>query len=72
VGAIALEFVESIVDEKEPIALPYEPTANEVERTKKLITAVYKKIVTLDFPDTSAYTQDLSGIVQFEDDLIAD
>jgi DNA helicase-2/ATP-dependent DNA helicase PcrA len=70
VDSIALEFVESITEEKEPITLPYEPTPTEVERTKKLIAAVYKKIITLDFPDTSAYTQDLSGIVQFEDDLL--
>jgi DNA helicase-2/ATP-dependent DNA helicase PcrA len=70
VVSIALEFVESITEEKEPITLPYEPTPAEVERTKKLITAVYKKIGTLDFPDTSSYPQDLSGIVQFEDDLL--
>jgi hypothetical protein len=42
----------------------------EIVRTKKLIEAVYKKIVTLDFPDVSKYAPTYKGLVQFEDDLI--
>ncbi len=44
---------------------------NELVRCKKLIEAVYKKIVTLDFPDTTLYPQTLEGIKEFEEDLIA-
>lgn len=71
VASIALEFVENIIDADEPTTLEYVPTAVEVERTKKLIEAVYRKITTLDFPDIANYSQDLAGIEQFEDDLIA-
>lgn len=42
----------------------------EIERTKALIRAVMGKINSLDFPDVSAYSQDLAGIRQFEEDLI--
>ncbi len=71
VESISLEFVESIVGNDEPITLTYECGEEEVGRTKKLIAAVYKKIVTLDFPDVSKYSSDLAGILQFEEDLIA-
>lgn len=70
VSTIALEFVESVVDEEEPILLTYEPSAEEVERTKKLITAIYKKITTLDFPDCEKYSKDIKGVLQFEEDLL--
>lgn len=40
-------------------------------RTKKLIAIVYKKIMDLDFPDTSSYSHDSDGIREFEEDLIA-
>ena len=44
---------------------------NEIHRFKKLIVAVYNKIISLDFPDTSKYGETLEGIKEFEDDLIA-
>jgi DNA helicase-2/ATP-dependent DNA helicase PcrA len=43
---------------------------DELRRFKKLVVAVYKKIITLDFPDTSKYSQTLEGIKEFEEDLI--
>ena len=70
VGMLGLEFVESVLEEKEPIIMLYEPAEEEVERLKKLIQAVYHKIVTLDFPDVSKYEKNYKGIQQFEDDLI--
>lgn len=42
----------------------------EIERTKSLIRAVSSRIHSLDFPDISAYSQDIAGIRQFEEDLI--
>jgi len=70
VNSIALEFVESIIDHDEPMTLPYVPSTEEVERTKKLIAAVYKKITSLDFPDCEEYSKDIKGVLQFEEDLI--
>lgn len=42
----------------------------EIERFKQLISAIWKHIHELNFPDTSHYSQDLKGIKAFEDDLI--
>ncbi|MBI5913537.1 ATP-dependent helicase [Candidatus Azambacteria bacterium] len=52
------------------IDLPLVITQKEVERTRALINAVYKKIVALDFPDVSKYSKDVNGIIAFEDDLL--
>jgi hypothetical protein len=66
VGDLSLEFVES-----NPVTeIILETNSEEIERTKKLIEVVYKKIVTLDFPDTSKYSQDYAGILEFEEDLL--
>jgi DNA helicase-2/ATP-dependent DNA helicase PcrA len=48
----------------------YTATAQEVERVQKLIEAVWQKIVNLELPDTSKYSQDLDGILAFENDLL--
>ncbi len=45
-------------------------TTEESDRTEKLINAVWKKITTLDLPDTSNYSPDLKGVLAFEQDLI--
>lgn len=53
--------------------LPLTYTDEELVRTKKLITAVYKNICTLEFPDTSELLQandGLSAIKRFEDRLL--
>lgn len=70
VSLLALEFVEHIKDGT-PVRLAYDPTDAELDRLALLIGAVYNKITTLNFPDTTTYDQNLKGIVQFEDDLIA-
>ncbi len=41
-------------------------------RIKSLIEVVWKKIQTLDFPDTSAHQPTLTGIRSFEDSLLGD
>ena len=69
-----LEFVEESSDKKvEEISILFAniDAQHELTRFKKLAVAVYKKIASLDFPDTSAYKQSLEGIKEFEDDLIA-
>lgn len=42
----------------------------EVERTKRLIAALWKHVHDLDFPDVSSYDASLKGIKQFEQDLL--
>lgn len=54
----------------ECVILPLEISKEEVEHTRQLIAAVWKKIITLDLPDTSHYSPDLKGVRQFEQDLI--
>lgn len=67
VAKSALWFVE-----EDPIVeLVLDATDDEIARTKKLIAAVYRKIINLDFPDISSYPKTYAGIVQFEEDLIA-
>ena len=65
-----LDFMEpdkagTIVD----LSLAIDP--GEAVRLERLIGAVWKRIQTLDFPDISAYPKDLSGIIAFEEDILA-
>ncbi len=53
------------------MSLELEIADEDVERLKKLIAVVYRKIVALDFPDVSTYDKDLFGIGHFTEDLIA-
>lgn len=41
-----------------------------LEKVRKLINAVYRKIKNADFPDISKYSENLKGILQFEEDLL--
>lgn len=52
------------------LRLPYTPDNDIIDRQAKLINAVWKKINTLEFVDTSSYSADYDGVVSFEDDLI--
>lgn len=54
----------------ENILLSLNLTNQDIERTTKLIQAVWKHIAALDLPDTSAYSSDLKGVLAFEQDLI--
>ena len=65
-----IEFVEPD-DFGHIIDLPITIEPADVERTKKLISVVYKKIITLDFPDITKYPPTVKGIVEFEDNLLA-
>lgn len=63
-----IEFIEP--RNEQIIDLPAEIEKKEVERMKNLINIVYKKIISLDFPDVSRYSKDINGIIAFEEDLL--
>lgn len=54
----------------ESILLELGLSDQDVDRTAKLIEAVWKRIIKLDLPDTSHYSPDLKGVLAFEQDLI--
>ncbi|HEY5442848.1 MAG TPA: PD-(D/E)XK nuclease family protein, partial [Candidatus Saccharimonadales bacterium] len=66
----ALEFIEPDEEGRliDNLALTFE--REELERFTRLIGAVWQHIMTLNFPDVSAYPQNLRGLTQFEQDLI--
>jgi DNA helicase-2/ATP-dependent DNA helicase PcrA len=67
VGKLSLWFVE----EEKFTELVLDANDAEVERTRKLVEVVYKKIITLDIvPDIGGYGETYKGLLQFEDDLI--
>ena len=68
-NSLVLEYVEGN-DDVSVVELSLEPSTEDVERTKKLIGIVYKKIKALDFPDVSGYSKDYKGILAFEEDLL--
>jgi DNA helicase-2/ATP-dependent DNA helicase PcrA len=64
-----LDFIE-INKKHDLLFINYAEEKEEIERIKKLIKVVYKKIQNLDFPDVSKYPSSFKGILEFEDDLI--
>jgi DNA helicase-2/ATP-dependent DNA helicase PcrA len=63
-----LEFLEPVKDDIAELAFTI--SDEDTKRLTQLVNIVHKKILALDFPDTSGYAQDLSGITQFEADLL--
>lgn len=48
----------------------YIPNEQEIKKLEKLIEAVWDRVKNYNLPDTSNYSKDISGIRQFEEDLI--
>lgn len=69
VVAGVLEFVEPKNENLCELRLGLED--EDSERLKKLIGIVYSKIMNIDLPDISKYKKDLSGIKEFEEDLLS-
>lgn len=74
-----LKMVQGVIDFIEPkngknISLAIDMNDPEIkdleERVKKLATTVYKKIMNLDFPEIKEFSQDLKGVVAFEEKLL--
>ena len=69
VEAGRLVFIEPDEDGKiQELVLDY--TADELERMKALIGAIWQRVTTLDLPDTSQFDKSYKGIIEFEDWLI--
>jgi RecB family exonuclease len=64
-----VEFIEADSEGKN-VVLNKQISQEEVEILENLIQKVYQKIVTLDFPDVSEYSQNLQGIQDFKQDLL--
>lgn len=69
VNAGTLEFIKP--EGNNLTSLPLSIQNEDVARLGKLIQAVYKKIQSLDFPDTGNYSKDIKGILRFEEDLLS-
>ncbi|HEX7484428.1 MAG TPA: ATP-dependent DNA helicase [Candidatus Saccharimonadales bacterium] len=66
-----LQFVEP-TSRGDILSLEDSPTIEDCERFHKLIDVVWKKIITLELPDTNHYDQSYKGMLAFEEDLLKD
>lgn len=66
-----IQFVEPTLS-GDIISLEAQFSHEELARFRQLIHAVWKRIVTLDLPDTDTYDPSYKGMLQFEEDLIED
>jgi DNA helicase-2/ATP-dependent DNA helicase PcrA len=52
------------------LTLSYTPTDEDMERLSRIITSVWEHVKNHNLPDTSEFSNDMEGIVAFEDSLI--
>lgn len=64
-----LQFVEP-TQSGDIVSLELNFSEEKLDEFRKLIMAVWQRIMTLDLPDTSQYEPSLKGILQFEADLL--
>ncbi len=69
--SISGQMVYVDAEDKRHLVKTYTPTQEDKLRLKQLIEAVYARITNLDLPDVKSYTQDLDGMIKFENDLLA-
>ncbi len=67
-----LQFVEPDAKTGDILALEDTFSAEDLDRFKQLISVVWRKITTLDLPDISPYEPSYKGMMQFEEELLAD
>lgn len=73
VSSGALEFIEAPSHNQPPLlAMDYSDSKiqAELERFGQLVEAVWQKIMNLDFPDTSHYPANITGMREFENSLL--
>ncbi|MGI9027861.1 MAG: PD-(D/E)XK nuclease family protein, partial [Candidatus Saccharimonadales bacterium] len=50
----------------------YQPSNQEIEQMQALVQVVWKKVLNLEFPDIAKYPPDMTGIAEFEADLLGE
>ena len=66
-----MQFVEPDDKSGDILSLEASFSTEELEDFGRLVQIVWQKIVNLDLPDTTNYTPDYKGVLQFESDLLA-
>jgi DNA helicase-2/ATP-dependent DNA helicase PcrA len=72
VSETALEYIQPDQSGELVEPLVFIPSDEDVARLRALTKAVWQHMCTLDFPDISKYDKTLKGIIQFEEDLLAE
>ena len=67
-----LQFVEPDMKTGDILSLEDTFSREELAEFARLINAVWRRITALDLPDISGYSADYKGMVQFEEDLLAE
>ncbi len=67
---IQTQIIQLDAGSRDNLYLDYSLDDHELAQIEKLAVTVYKRIKSLDFPDVSSYTPDLSGIEAFTSDLL--
>ena len=67
---VSAEMVYVEADDPAHMRKVFTPGPEELERLAKIIQVVCARLHTVDLPDVSSYDKDLSGILQFESDLL--
>lgn len=67
-----LQFVEPERQSGNIVALDAQFSRDELDDFARLIQAVWRRIMTLDMPDVSAYSADYKGVLAFEKDLLSE
>ncbi|MCE7936721.1 ATP-dependent helicase [Candidatus Saccharibacteria bacterium CPR2] len=68
---IETQMIYAHAETEKQLMQKYRVTEEDIKRLEKLINSVWNRIMHLNFPDTSTYSNDLKGILQFEQDLIS-
>jgi DNA helicase-2/ATP-dependent DNA helicase PcrA len=53
------------------MALDYMPTPEDLDRMTALIRTIWPRVMSLNLPDTTNYSADMTGITNFENDLLS-
>lgn len=67
---LSTEMIYLEAENENKMRLSFTPTTEEISHLKSIIQAVCKHLKSGEFPNTSSYPEDLTGITQFEEDLL--